>query len=180
MKKLIYLIVFLSLNSFSQDKYLTKDGHITFEASMPSFEEVKGTSTTVTAILNATNAEFAALALVKGFRFKIALMEEHFNENYAESDKFPKATFKGKIDSFDIYNLNANQKYNVSGQLSFHGEIKQFKNLPILISMENEIITMKGTFNVKASDFDIKIPAIVREKLAEDILISFEFNLDKK
>ena len=71
---------------FSQEKYLTKSGVLNFEASVEYFEEIKATNTNVTAILNTSNGQFAALALVKGFRFKNALMEEHFNENYAESD----------------------------------------------------------------------------------------------
>ena len=89
------LVVFLFLTgigtAFSQGKFLTKSGAITFEASVPSFEEVKATNDKVTAIINTETSDIAALALVKGFRFKVALMEEHFNENYAESDKFPKA-----------------------------------------------------------------------------------------
>ena len=97
MKKLIFLFVLVSVNCLAQSKYLTKTGTVNFEASVPSFEEVKASNNSVTAILNTENGEFAALALVKGFRFKNALMEEHFNENYAESDKYPKAVFRGKI-----------------------------------------------------------------------------------
>ncbi len=90
MKKIAF-VVLIALCSFApiQEKKLTKTGTITFEASVPSFEEVKGKNTAVTCILNTSNGEIAALALMKGFRFKVALMEEHFNENYIESSKFP-------------------------------------------------------------------------------------------
>ena len=74
MKKLIYLIAFISINIFSQTKYLTKTGIVNFEASVPSVEEVKAANNAVTAIINSDNGEFAALVLVKGFRFKNALM----------------------------------------------------------------------------------------------------------
>ena len=84
----------ISFVGFSQSKYLTKSGLLNFEASVEAFEEIKATNNNVTAILNTENGQFAALALVKGFRFKNALMEEHFNENYAESDEHPKAIFK--------------------------------------------------------------------------------------
>src|SRR6478672_4504093 len=108
MKKLL-LLVFLSFTAitFAQDKMITKTGKITFEASVPAFEEVKGTNTAATCVLNPKTGEIASLALMKSFRFKLALMEEHFNENYVESDTYPKATFKGKIENFDAAALTA-------------------------------------------------------------------------
>ena len=62
---------------------------------------------------------------MKGFRFKVALMEEHFNENYMESDQYPKAIFKGKIEAFDLNNLSANPKdFIIKGKLELHGKSK--------------------------------------------------------
>ena len=103
MKTLLYFFLLLGASTFAQQKYLTKTGQISFEASVPSFEEVAAKNNSVTAILNTENGEFAALVLVKAFRFKNALMEEHFNENYAESHLYPKATFKGKIKDYNIW-----------------------------------------------------------------------------
>nr|WP_321233126.1 YceI family protein [uncultured Psychroserpens sp.] len=178
MKKIIFILVLVSTSVTAQNKYLTKTGTINFEASVPSFEDVAAKSNSVTVILNTENGEIAALALVKGFRFKNALMEEHFNENYAESDKFPKATFKGKIESFDIKTTEAT--YILNGTLTFHGKSKPISNITInLVSIEQQI-TLSGSFKTKASDFDIEIPKIVRNKIAEDIVISFEFVLLKK
>ena len=87
MKNIHLLFLLISFLGFSQSKYLTKSGVLNFEASVEAFEEIKATNTNVTSILNTENGQFAALALVKGFRFKNALMEEHFNESYAESDE---------------------------------------------------------------------------------------------
>ncbi len=169
MKYLIYIFLFLSTGILAQDKYLTKTGTLTFEASVPSFEEVKATNKAVTAILNKDNGEFAALALVKAFRFKNALMEEHFNENYAESDDYPKAIFKGIIsgDSF-------------KGELTFHGKTKTIENIEFNKSLEGDTIILKGYFKVNVSDFDIKIPKVVSNKLSEEVNINFEFRLKKK
>ena len=126
MKKLSLLFTFISFFCFSQEKYLTKTGVLTFEASVPSFEEIKATNTNVTAIFNASNGEFATLALVKGFRFKNALMEEHFNESYVESSKYPKATFSGKIKDFNSSELSGVQKdYILLGTVSMHGKEKK-------------------------------------------------------
>ena len=178
MKKIIYLLLFIGSISFAQNKYLTKNGNIGFEASVPSFEEVKANNNSVTAILNTENGEFAALVLIKGFRFKNALMEEHFNENYAETDKFPKATFKGIIDNFELSNIEEN--FNVSGALSFHGVEKKMEQVPISLIKKDDVITFSGTFSANASDFDIKIPKIVRNKISENVDVSFEFELKKK
>ncbi len=177
MKKLAFLILFVSFSIFGQTKYLTKTGIVDFEASVPSFEEVKATNNTVTAIINTDNGEFAALVLVKGFRFKNALMEEHFNENYAESDKFPKATFKGKLVDFDISNLK--ETYTINGILSFHGKSKELKLSCRLTQME-KVFKISGDFIALASDYDIDIPKIVSKKIAEEIQVSFNFDLMKK
>lgn len=171
-------MLLVSTFSIAQNKYLTKNGTIGFEASVPSFEEVKANNNTVTAILNTENGEFAALALIKGFRFRNALMEEHFNENYAESDKFPKATFKGSINDFDITNLK--ESYTINGTLTFHGVSKFLENIKVSISKEEESIMLNGAFKAKASDFEIDIPKIVRKKIAEDVDVSFNFELKKK
>ena len=134
----------------------------------------------VTALLNASNGEFASLVLVKGFRFKNALMEEHFNENYAESDQFPKATFKGTLQEFSIDKLHLNSEYRIKGDLFFHGKTKAIETVYATVTKANNTITITGTFMVKASDFDIKIPKIVRNKIAETIKVTFSFELYKK
>ena len=177
---LILAIVFtISINA--QEKFLTKTGQITFEASMPSFEEVKAKNERTTAILNTSNGEFAALAFVKEFRFKNALMEEHFNENYAESEDFPKAKFKGQISEFNLSNVKTT-KNNVtySGVLEFHGKKLNLKNETIAISKLENVITLEGTLKVKVSDFDIEIPKVVKNKLSETVLISYQFKLNSK
>ena len=126
MKSVYLFFTLISFFAFSQEKYLTKTGMLVFEASVPSFEEIKATNTNVTAIFNASNGEFATLALVKGFRFKNALMEEHFNESYAESDSFPKAIFKGVVEGFK--ENNALNNYLINGTLDFHGVTEKIQN----------------------------------------------------
>ncbi|WGD34952.1 YceI family protein [Olleya sp. YS] len=173
---------FLSISSIAQDKYLTKTGEITFEASVPSFEEVKAKNQATTVILNTENGEFAALVFVKAFRFKNALMEEHFNENYAESDTYPKANFKGKISGFDFETLdNTNKEMLYSGTLEFHGKTKTLKDLPISVSKNEEgQIVLSGTFSVNVDDFNIEIPKVVSNKLSKTVDVAFNFILKKK
>ena len=135
-----------------------------------------------TAIINTTNGEFAALILVKGFRFKNALMEEHFNENYAESDNYPKATFKGKVEAFNLEEIsNEVKSFTFSGTLSFHGETKSLNNLKLNISKnkDNNLI-FTGSFNTNVEDFNIEIPKVVSNKLSKTVAVTFNFELKKK
>ncbi len=181
MKNLIYFLVFVSFSITAQNRYLTKTGTVEFEASVPSFEEVKAINKSATAIINSETGEFAALVLIKGFRFKNALMEEHFNENYAESDLYSKATFKGKIEDFSIESLNSVEtEFDLEGVLTFHGKTKTLEGLVVDITINEGVITISGEFFADASDFDIKIPKVVRSKISEDIKVSFEFKLRKK
>lgn len=173
------LCLLMSVQLFSQEKYFTRSASIQFEASVPSFEEIKAKNTKVTAIVNTKTGAIAALALVKGFRFKIALMEEHFNENYIESDSYPKAKFSGEIVDFKSDNTNIPKKYAVKGILTLHGISKPLE-IVTDISQSTEKINLKASFKVKAADFDIKIPSIVAKKIAETIDIELDFELKPK
>ena len=177
---ILFMLVAISINA--QEKYITKSGELIFEASVPSFEEVKAKNESVTAIFNTENGEIAALLLVKGFRFKNALMEEHFNENYAESDLYPKATFKGKIKNFslDLLKDSKNHKVLIEGILDFHGQSKQLYNIEAYLSKKESSLILDGSFTVQASDFKIDIPKIVKNKLSNDVLVTFNYELNKK
>jgi hypothetical protein len=159
-------------------KYLTKSGVLNFEASVETFEEIKASNSNVTAIFNASNGEFAALALVKGFRFKNALMEEHFNESYAESDEFPKAIFKGKLSNFSLETIQ--NTYTINGTLSFHGVSQPVENVSVEVVASKNTFHFKGSFVISPNDFDIEIPNIVRSKIADIVTVVFDFELIKK
>ena len=155
----------------SQEKMISKTGKITFEASVPSFEEVKATNTNVTFVLNPATGEIASLALMKGFRFKVALMEEHFNENYMETDKYPKAIFRGQIEGFDIKNLTEDYKdYTIKGKLEMHGKSKDI-SADAKITRSGSRVTFISDFEVNASDFSIPIPALIKYKLDNKVKI---------
>ncbi len=178
MKKFFLTFVLITSSViFAQDKIITKTGEITFEASVPAFEEVKAKNDGVTCVINTTNGEIASLALVKGFRFKVALMEEHFNENYIESDKYPKATFKGKIEGFDFSKLTATAKeYTIKGKLELHGKSKDI-TIKASISKSSQGVELKSSFNVNADDFDIAIPSVVSKKVSKKVNVTLDYLL---
>ena len=179
MKKIIILLVFFFAGNviFSQ-KMMTRTGEIKFEASMPAFEEIAATNNTASCILNEATGDFVALALVKAFKFKAPLMEEHFNENYMESSKFPKATFKGKIANFDAKKLSSTKSsYDLEGDLTMHGVTKKIKT-KINLVLNSGKITATSLFLVKPQDYNIEIPNLVKDKIAENVKVSLNFILE--
>jgi hypothetical protein len=178
MKKILfYFLLLVTIENSAQTKLVTKTGKINFEASVPAFEEVKAKNEAVTCILNTETGEIASLVLMKGFRFKVALMEEHFNENYVESDKFPKATFKGKIEGFDITKLTAIAKdHTIKGKLELHGKLKDI-TISAKIKKTDAGVEIDAKFTVNTDDFDIEIPSVVSKKLNKKVAVTLDVTL---
>jgi polyisoprenoid-binding protein YceI len=172
----ILLIIAVNTDGFAQ-KLITKTGSIKFQASMPSYEEVAAENKSVSAVLEQSTGDFASLVLIKGFRFKVALMEEHFNENYMESEKFSKATLKGKIEDFDVSKIsNTAKNFTLKGELTIHGKTKPITVI-VKVSKSAKGVNVVGTFEVKPEDFDIEIASIARNKIADKIKINYNFLL---
>ena len=139
---LVLLMTMSTMNSIeAQDMYIGKKSKVTFEVSKALFEPVKAINKCVTVILNIETGEIASLALMRGFKFKNSLMEEHFNENYIESDIYPKVTFKGHLLNFDISTLTEE-----STDIIVEGIIELRLNL-FVIQIEDFIIDSYKHFN---------------------------------
>lgn len=178
MKNTILLLAFtVSTIAFAQTKIVTKNGQITFEASVPSFEEVKAKNIGVSCVFNPKTGEIASLALMKGFRFKVALMEEHFNESYIESDKYPKAVFKGKVENFDFLKVEKTAKeYIIRGKLELHGKTKDIA-ITTKIRTTAEGMELISNFSINVADFGIEIPKVVNSKVSKKVNIKLDFLL---
>jgi hypothetical protein len=181
MQKLLLPFLLLAVTiAFGQSKYMTKSGSMSFEASQPSFEPIEATHSAVSALLNADTGELAVLALVRGFRFPLALMEEHFNENYIESHQYPKTSFKGSILNFDSNALsNQPRTVQLTGELSMHGVTKLI-SVSATITKSDEQITLTSSFSVKTSNFGIKIPSLVRKQIDENVQVEVSLPLQRK
>ena len=106
-------------------------------------------------------------------------MQEHFNENYLESNKFPKSTFEGDIKNFDIDNLtNDFKNHIISGKLTIKGETQNI-NTEAQLRLINEKIELKCSFDILLSDFGIKIPRVVFKKIDEKVKINLNFTYEK-
>ncbi len=174
------LFVFLLLCSsfcIGQETYRTESGTITFDASTP-LEDIHAVNKKVNTVIK-DNGEIASLLLVREFEFRKKLMQEHFNENYIESHKYPKAYFVGKIASFDPDEITEEPvSFELSGDLTLHGVTRPIM-AELNIRREGESLSMETTFMVRTEDFKIKVPRLLFKKIAEEIQVEVSASLNK-
>lgn len=179
MKKATVFIAVLFVQTLFAQKYFTKTGQTEMKASVAAFEPVEAKNNSTSVVLKADSGDIAALLFIKAFRFKVALMEEHFNENYMDSDKYPKATFRGKIKDFDLDKISENTSFPIAGTLTVRGVKKDITTIGTF-SKKGDKIYLKATFSVTPQDFKIDIPNIVRKKIAKTINITLNYELIQK
>jgi polyisoprenoid-binding protein YceI len=172
--KHLTLLFFLLSAAFAANaqKYMTKNGFIGFFSHTP-MEDIKGDNNQVAGILDISTGEMVFQALIKSFHFDRALMEEHFNENYLESDKFPKSSFKGKITNLSSVNFLKNGTYDVTveGDLTIH-DVTNKINTKGIIEVITGGINANSKFNISPEDYKINIPGVVREKINKNLEVT--------
>lgn len=180
MTKSILIVAFLILfgNMAQAQKYFTKTGTITFFSEAP-LENIQAINKKVNCVLNSKTGAMEFAVLMKAFEFKKALMQEHFNENYVESDKYPKSVFKGKIENLSAINFSKDFTYDVviSGDLTIHGETRNVKTKGAF-TMSGGKIKGNATFTILLSDYKIAIPSAVKEKVSNEVKIVIDINLE--
>lgn len=172
-KHIIPIFFLLTIVSHAQGKYLTKQGSVSFFSSTP-VEDIKVENNQVLSVLDSGSGKVAIAILMKSFMFEKSLMQEHFNENYVESDKFPKAVFKGGVQNFDRLKSGENN-VTINGNLTIHG-VTQKVEIKAVLSKLKEQIALSGEFSVKIAEFGIDIPSAVTNNIAKAIAVSFELN----
>ena len=169
---LLILASFIALSTNAQEKMTTTNGIIYFEASVPLFEDVEAKNEAVNCYLNAKNGAILFVVPINMFRFERSLMEEHFNANYLESKKYPKATFKGLIEKFDLKNIDSNEtEYFIDGKITIHGKSKNIR-VNAKIKKVDKGIELQSNFSLNTDDFNIKIPFIIRSKISKKVNVS--------
>lgn len=163
------LLAWMSINQAGQDIYTCKNAKINLYSSAP-IEDIEANATTAVSVYNASTGDLAFSVPIRAFHFPKALMEEHFNENYMESDKFPKASFKGKVQEHPDLSKDGSYPVTVVGDFEVHG-VKQTRTITGNLKMNNGVLTMTSEFMVKCVDHHIDIPAIVFHHIAENIRI---------
>ena len=181
MKKIVTLlaIVLLSAPFANAQKYMTKAGTIKFFSETP-MEKIEATNRQVNSALDFSTGNFVFKVLIRGFEFEKALMQEHFNENYMESEKFPNSTFNGKITNIKDVNLGKDGVYKVvvEGDLAMHGVTNKVK-VNGTVEVKGGKVLGKAVFNVSPKDYNIAIPKAVINNIAEAIQVDVNVALDK-
>jgi polyisoprenoid-binding protein YceI len=181
MKSLAFLSLLLTVlgTALPPDRLITRNGSISFY-SKAALENIEANTKTAASVLDKKTGQLEFSVLIKSFMFEKALMQEHFNENYLESDKFPKSAFKGKIDDISKVNFDKDGKYTiaVTGQLSIHGETKTLTT-PATITIQGGITTADANFNISLADYRISIPSLAKDKISNSVKITVRLQYEK-
>ena len=179
----IYIALLMALSivgsNLQAQKYITKNAHIRFYSDAPT-EKIEGHNKLVNCALDATSGDFIFKVLMQSFQFEKALMQEHFNENYVESPKFPNATFMGKVEGIASIDFTKNGKYEVvvNGNLTLHGVSKAISEKGTIEVIDGKV-KASSTFVIAIADYNIKVPSAVMGKIAEKVDVNVEATLEK-
>lgn len=188
----LYIFNFFLLFSItiSAQKYYTNTGITEFDGSKAAFEPIKAKNNSSISAINVSNGNIAALIKIKDFEFRLGLMQEHFNENYLESYKYPKSTFEGNIElstgsiydgNTEIFNYGlVNENFMdiiIKGQLTIKGVTKDIIATGKIKKIKNDL-NLISSFSIKLSDFNVRIPKVVFMKIDEVVKINLNYNYE--
>jgi opacity protein-like surface antigen len=173
-----FSVLLLSVAAQAQDKFYTKTGKIDFYSKAP-LEDIAARNKSAVSVLDTKTGALQFSVLIKGFEFENAEMQEHFNDNYLESHKFPKAEFKGQVLNNHEINYTKPGTYTakVKGQLTIHGVTKDVQTTGTF-KVDGTNIKAASVFNVAVADYGIKVAPIVRDKIAKTVKITVDTNLE--
>jgi hypothetical protein len=169
----------VSLSAAAQSRYMTREGKISFYSDAP-LEKIEAHNAKAAGVFETAGGNFQAIVLMKAFMFEKDLMQQHFNENYVESDKYPKATFKGVIENLSEVDFQKDGEYavTVNGKLELHGVTREVKAQGKL-KVEGTAVTATSEFFLKPEDYDIKIPKLVRDKIAKEVKVMVDMKMNQ-
>ncbi len=172
-----FVLLFAFAPTYAQTgKFFTKEGHISFFSEAP-MEKIEAENYKATSVLDTETGKMEFAVLIKAFEFEKALMQEHFNENYMESDKYPKGVFKGAIENIGDVNFAEAGTYTVkvAGDLTIHGVTNPVTTEGV-IEVGAENIKANSSFIIAVADYDIEIPAVVKDNIAKEVEIKVEMD----
>lgn len=182
MKQIIFsAIVLLTATAVNAQDYLTRSGNVSF-FSHTSVEDIKALNTEAVSTINSTTGDIEFRIAIKSFHFAKAAMEEHFNdENYMNSEKFPKASFKGKISNISSVNFAKNGTYNVTvdGSLTIK-DVTKTVSVPGTITIKDGKVTALATFKVKRKEYNVMGQSFAQSKISDDIEITVNCEYTKR
>jgi polyisoprenoid-binding protein YceI len=172
MKYLLFGLLVLSGHFTVAQKYTADKAFISF-FSDAAIEDITAENTKVSTIFNSATGDIVYSVPIKDFKFAKSLMQEHFNEKYMESEKFPKATFQGKLIGFDM-SKGGPQEARAQGKLTIHGVTNDI-DVPGTFEVAGKKVNMKSRFMVKVADYNITIPQLLFQNIAEQVEVTVDF-----
>ena len=175
--KIIFLVLTIPLSG--KDIYFTRSGSVSFFSSTP-IEDIRAINEQTTCVLDLKTGDVSFRIPIRGFIFKNGLMQEHFNENYLESDTYPNASFTGSIEGWkDIILTEKFQPVSLKGTMTIHGISKDITEPGNILMKDNKIIG-SATFKITVADYKIEIPKILRDNIAKVVDVDVDISLKKK
>jgi len=168
---LAWLLLFSGSSAWSQ-KFTTESGVISFFSDAP-VEDISASNQAVGSLFDAASGELVFVVPIKDFQFEKRLMREHFNEKYMETHKFPKASFKGKMTGYEVAKAGA-QEVTVAGALTIHGVTRDIR-VKGSVQFSGGKLNASSKFMVKLADYNISVPQLVWQNVAEEVEIKIEF-----
>lgn len=168
---MIILLFLLSLQSTKAQKYISKSSSITFFSEAP-LENIEAVNTKSTSIFDLSNGEIVFSVPIREFQFEKSLMKQHFNENYMDTEKYPKSTFKGKVTGYQ--SEDGQYQATAQGTLFIHGKTREVR-IDGNVEIKNQELSLTAVFPVELEDYDIKIPRILFSNIAESVEVTIEF-----
>ena len=180
MKKITLTLIFISLTfiGYSQEIYKATSGEISFFSETP-LENIEAVNKLVKGLINTKNNEFAFITTIIGFKFEKPLMEEHFNENYMESEKYKTAMFKGKIIENIDFSKDGEYTVEAKGILNIHG-VDQERTIEAKITVADGKLFVASKFKIKLEEHKIEIPKLVVKNIAEVVDVNVKMELEPK
>jgi len=175
---LVCVLVWVSTGAIAQTKYFTRDGSISF-FSKAALEDFEAVNRKVTCVVDAATGQMEFSMLIRSFEFEKELMKEHFNENYMESEKFPKSAFKGMIENASTIKWSVDGSYpvKVTGKMTIHGVTKDVVAAGSFM-VKGGKVTGRSEFMVALADYGIKVEKAYASKIAEKIKVTVDVNLE--
>ncbi len=173
----LFLALIRPAAAYSQ-LYQCRNGFIGFY-SKTALEDIKAENNQVLAVIDAGKKNLAFTLLVKGFQFPKELMQEHFNENYVESDKYPKASFSGAYTGDVNTGKDGVYKVTVKGSLTLHNVTKPVET-PATLEVKNGHLIGQAELKVTPEDFNIAIPSLVRDKIDKQMTVKVNIDCTTK
>jgi len=168
MKKLALSLVALAFcSAMSAQIYIAKSCEISFFSASP-LEDIEAVNKACKPIINTATNDVQMKIVISAFQFEKPLMQEHFNENYMESEKFPNAIFKGKINETVDWTKDGEYKVTITGKLTIHGVEKE-RTIDGIVKVKGQEITISSKFKIHIADHGIKVPSLYVQNIAEDV-----------